>query len=94
MIFNYENLVHGEQTDSRKLNGFFRAIGDDLSELYTGLSQLDTNLEAQVDAAGASNDALIAQMSLLQSSLSGVTDSQTYLSLFDPDNVLYPTIAE
>jgi len=94
VIFNFQELVRGEQTDSRKLNGFFRAIGDDVSELYTGLSQLDTNLEAQVDAAGASNDALIAQMNIIQNSLSGVTDSQTYLSFFDPDNVLYPTITE
>jgi hypothetical protein len=92
MIFNFETLEHGEQTDSRKLNDYFRAIGDDISELYTSFSQLHSNLSAQVDAAGASNDAIISKLNVLENALSGVTDSQTYLSLFDDENILYPTV--
>jgi len=93
VIFNFEEFEHGEQTDSRKLNSYFRAIGDDVSELYTVYSQLHSNLSAQVDAAGVSNDALVAQIDVIQNALSGVTGDQSYVSLFDDENVLYPTVS-
>jgi hypothetical protein len=91
MRTKYIHVPPNSKTDSNKVNKGNNDIAEDIADLYKNYIDSKNEMEVQSIVIPKNTDGISAQLASLQTQFDNLASDATIITLYDEDNVLYPT---